>query len=199
MTWNFSLGIIKVMADDKKKDDGKAKEEKKATGGNPPNMILIILFIFVAAFGGTFLAFQLAPKTITVNQTVKEAREPTEQDHLPIYPLGDFVVNLADVSGSRFLKVSITAKLYSEDFEEFSKLTGEEKAGYTAKIEEDLHPLMPAIKDVVITSLSRKTSDEVIGYENKLALKVELKEHLNEIMHGEFKIYDIYFTDFIVQ
>ena len=188
------------MADDKKKEDPKAKEDsKKSTGGNPPNMILIILFIFVAAFGGTFLAFQLAPKTITVNQTVKETREPSEQDHLPIYPLGDFVVNLADVSGSRFLKVSITAKLYSEDFEEFANLKAEEKEGFTARIDEDLHPLMPAIKDVVITSLSRKTSDEVIGYENKLALKVELKEHLNEVMHGEFKIYDIYFTDFIVQ
>ncbi len=188
------------MADDKKKVDEKAKDEtKKPTGGNPPNMILIILFIFVAAFGGTFLAFQLAPKTITVNQTVHETREPSEQDHLPIYPLGDFVVNLADVSGSRFLKLSITAKVYSEDFEEYSKLEGEKKAEYTARIDEDLHPLMPAIKDVVITTLSRKTSEEVIGYENKLALKVELKEHLNEVMHGEFKIYDIYFTDFIVQ
>jgi flagellar basal body-associated protein FliL len=59
--------------------------------------------------------------------------------------------------------------------------------------------MMPAIKDVVITTLSRKKSDEVIGYENKIALKSELKEQLSNIMHGEFKIYDIYFTDFIVQ
>ena len=88
------------MADDK-------KSAPAATGGNPPNMIILIVFIFIAAFGGTFLAFQLAPKTITVNQTLKETREPNEGDHLPISPLGDFVVNLADVSGSRFLKISI--------------------------------------------------------------------------------------------
>lgn len=180
------------MADDK-------KTAAPATGGNPPNMIILIVFIFVAAFGGTFLAFQLAPKTITVNQTVKEQREPNEGDHLPITPLGDFVVNLADVSGSRFLKISITAKLYSEDFEEYSKLEGEEKHAYHLRIEEELQPMMPAIKDVVITSLSRKKSDEVVGYENKIALKAELKEQLSHVMHGEFKVYDIYFTDFIVQ
>ena len=183
------------MADDKEKK----KDKKESGGGNPPNMIVLILFIFVAAFGGTFLAFQLAPKTITVNQTIEEHREPNESDHLPIFPLGDFVVNLADVSGSRFLKLSITGKLYSEDFEHYAELEGEEKHAYHLRIEEDLQNVMPAIKDVIITSLSRKTSEEVVGYENKIALKEEMKESLDHVMHGEFKIYDIYFTDFIVQ
>lgn len=167
--------------------------------GNPPNMILIIIFIFVAAFGGTFLAFQMAPKTITVNQVVQEHREPHEGDHLPIFPIGDFVVNLADVSGSRFLKISLTAKVYSEDFEGYAELAGEEKHAYHMRIEEDFAHTMPAIKDVIITSLSRKTSEEVVGYENKLALKVELKEALSHVMHGEFQVYELYFTDFIVQ
>ena len=178
------------------------KEAKKTPAAPPsgsPNMIVLILFIFVAAFGGTFLAFQLAPKTITVNQTIEEHREPNESDHLPIFPLGDFVVNLADVSGSRFLKLSITGKLYSEDFEAYAELEGEEKHAYHLGIEEELQNVMPAIKDVIITSLSRKTSDEVIGYENKIAIKEELKESLDHVMHGEFKVFDIYFTDFIVQ
>lgn len=164
-----------------------------------PSMILLVLFVFIAAFGGCILAFQLLPKTITVNQTVHEAKEPDESAHLPIHPLGDFVVNLADVSGSRFLKLSITAKVYSEDFEKFAELGPEEKHAYLARIEEDLHPFIPAIKDVVITTLARKTADEVIGYENKIALKLELKEQLSHVMHGEFSIYDLYFTDFIVQ
>ncbi|MCE2928781.1 MAG: flagellar basal body-associated FliL family protein [Candidatus Caenarcaniphilales bacterium] len=182
-------------------DDKKPAEPKKpaASGGNPPNMILIILFIFVAAFGGTFLAFQLAPKTITVNQTVEEHREPQEGDLLPVMPIGDFVVNLADVSGSRFLKLSMTAKLYSENFEEYAHLEAEKKEAYHKQIEEEVGHNMAAIKDTVITTLSRKTSEEVVGYENKIALKEELKEQLNKVMHGEFKIYDIYFTDFIVQ
>ena len=164
-----------------------------------PNMILVIFFVFVAAFGGVILAFKLVPKMITVNQTIEEHREPNDHDHLPIHPIGDFVVNLSDLSGSRFLKVSITAKLYSEDFEEFASLSPEEQHGYDARIEHDLHPSTPAIKDVIITTLSRKKAEEVIGFENKLALKMELKENLNHVMHGEFKIYDLYFTDFIVQ
>ena len=184
------------MAEEKEK---KSKKDKGSGGGSGPNMIVLVIFIFVAAFGGTFLAFQLAPKTITINQTVEEHRDPNEKDHLPIFPIGDFVVNLADISGSRFLKLSITAKLFSEDFEEYAALEGEEKHAYHLRIEEDLQNVMPAIKDVVITSLSRKTSEEVIGYENKIALKEELKESLDHVMHGEFNIYDIYFTDFIVQ
>jgi len=182
-------------------DDKSKKEAKKpaATGGNPPNMILIIIFVFIAAFGGTFLSFQLAPKTITVNQTVEEAREPNEGDLLPTVPLGDFVVNLADVSGSRFLKISITAKIYSDDFEGYAELEGEKKHAYDLRMEEEIQHIGPAVKDVVITTLSRKTSEEVIGYENKIALKQELKENLNHVMHGEFKLYDLYFTDFIVQ
>ena len=67
------------------------------------------------------------------------------------------------------------------------------------KIEHDLSPSVPAIKDIIITTLSRKKAEEVIGFENKLAIKTELKENLNQALHGEFKIYDIYFTDFIVQ
>lgn len=184
------------MADAKEK---KKEREKPPAPSGSPNMIVLIIFIFVAAFGGTFLAFQLAPKTITVNQTVEEKREPNESDHLPIFPLGDFVVNLADLSGSRFLKLSITAKLYSDDFEEYAALEGEEKHAYHLQIEEKLQNLMPGIKDVIITSLSRKSSDEVIGYENKIALKSELKEALDHVMHGEYQIFDIYFTDFIVQ
>lgn len=174
---------------------------KAASGGGfgMVQMILLTVFVFAAAFGGSILAFQLMPKTVTVNQTIHEPKEPNEEDYLPMQSLGDFVVNLADVSGNRFLKMSITAKLYSEDFEEYAEMEGEEKLAYHAHIEEDISAFMPAIKDTVITVLSRKTADEVVGYENKIALKMELKEQLTHVMHGDFKVFDIYFTDFIVQ
>lgn len=179
-------------------EDVKAQTQVKVQPGGP-NMILMVLFVFVAAFGGAFLAFSLLPKTVSVNQTIEETREPNEGDHLPTYPLGDFVVNLADVSGNRFLKISLTAKVYSENFEEYEELDAEEKHAYQIEIEHDIAPAMPAIKDAIITSLSRKTAEEVSGYENKVALKIDLKEQLNHVLHGEFHIYDIYITDFIVQ
>jgi flagellar basal body-associated protein FliL len=179
-------------------DKGVTQAQVKVQAGGP-NMILMVLFVFVAAFGGAFLAFSLLPKNISVNQTIEEAREPHEGDHLPTYPLGDFVVNLADVSGNRFLKLSLTAKVYSEDFEEYAELEAEEKHAYHLEIEHDITPSMPAIKDVIITSLSRKTAEEISGYENKIALKIELKEQINQVLHGEFHIYDLYITDFIIQ
>lgn len=179
-----------------------SEEEKKAPAAKPsggPNIILIAILVFIGSFGGSILAFQILPKTVTVNQTIHEPADPDEHSMLPVQPVGDFVINLADVSGSRFLKMSLTAKLYSEDFEEYEALAGEEKHAYHARIEEDLAHSMPAIKDVIITSLSRKTANEVMGYENKLALKMELKEQLAHVMHGEFQVYDLYFTEFIVQ
>lgn len=174
------------------------KESKKAAPKGP-NIILIAVFVFVASFGGSVLAFTILPKTVTVNQTIEQAKEPHEGAHLPIHNMGDFVVNLSDVSGSRFLKISITAKVYSEDFEEYEELGHEEKLAYHMRIEEDFEHQMPEVKDVIISTLSRKSSKEVIGYENKVALKAELKENLAHVLHGEFNLYDIYFTDFIVQ
>ncbi len=180
-----------------------AEEEKnvkaKAVKAAGPNVILLTILVFIGSFGGSILSFQILPKTVTVNQTIHEAAEPDEHSQLPVQKIGDFVVNLSDVSGSRFLKMSLTAKLYSDDFEDYAGLEEEAKHAFHARIEQDLEHNLPAIKDAIITNLSRKTAEEVVGYENKLALKMELKEKLADVMHGEFKIFDLYFTDFIVQ
>lgn len=176
-----------------------ADEEKNNSAPQGPNTIITVLIVFVAAFGGGILASYLTPKTINVNQTVEEHREPNEGDVLPTAPIGDFVVNLADVSGSRFLKLSLTAKLYSEDFEGYAEMDHKSKEEYHVRLEHEIEHSMAAIKDTIITSLSRKKAEEVVGYENKIALKLELKEALSHAMHGEFHIYDLYFTEFIVQ
>jgi flagellar protein FliL len=68
-----------------------------------------------------------------------------------------------------------------------------------AAVEHDLAKSMPAIKDLVISTLSTKTAEELASYETKLALKEEMVEEMNKLLHGKYRVFDLYFTDFIIQ
>jgi len=190
-----------------KKEDSKTEEKKsESVGLSVGTMVMMTIFTFVACVGATFVTFQLIPPSINVEQIVKEqAEKPAHGAHLPVYPLGEFVVNLADPGGSRFLKTSITVKLYSvdPDAESHDEGGGGGHGGggdpQHLAIEADLHNAMPAIKDLIISTLSRKTVDELSDYDAKLAVKEELVEEINHVLHGTYRIYDLYFTDFIIQ
>ena len=62
-----------------------AQATTKVVQSGGPNLVLIIAFVFIAAFGGVLLAFQMVPKMITVNQTIEEHRDPNPSDNLPVY------------------------------------------------------------------------------------------------------------------
>lgn len=199
------------MADEQQAPDKKEADAEKKPGSvgiSIGSMLIQTVFTFLACFGASYLAGQMMPKTINVEKIIHQAEKPATGTNLPVYALGDFVVNLADPGGSRFLKTSITAKLYytapeGEGHAEEGGGGGGHGGGdvdpVTAAIEHDLHHSMPAVKDLVITTLSRKTADELQNYETKLVLKEELVEELNHILHGDYRVYDLYFTDFIVQ
>lgn len=197
------------MSEEAKDKDAKAgKDQKPASVGiSFVSMLIQTVLTFMACFGASYFAFQMTPKSINIENIIHQASKPATGTNLPVYPLGDFVVNLADPGGSRFLKTSITAKLYSTEPEGEGHKEEGGGGGHgggdvdpeTAAIEHDLHHSMPAVKDLVISTLSRKTADELQNYDVKLSLKEELVDELNHILHGDFRVYDLYFTDFIVQ
>ncbi len=203
------------MSDDKKAAE-KEKAVKPAGGGGGINIVAILIqtvLTFAACFGACFLTFQITPKSINVEQIIKQVERPESGSNLPVYSLGEFVVNLADPGGSRFLKTSITVKVYSNEPEEEGGEHGkkeEKKEGgghggaegadpVVAEIEHDLAHSMPALKDLVISTLSAKTADELSSYDTKLALKEEMVSEMNNLLHGKYKVFDLYFTDFIIQ
>jgi flagellar basal body-associated protein FliL len=102
---------IDVMADDKKAaDKAPVAEKAKPVGLSITSMLMQTVLTFVACFAACFLTFQIVPKAINVEQIIKQVEKPDSDANLPVYSLGEFVVNLADPGGTRFLKTASTRK-----------------------------------------------------------------------------------------
>jgi len=98
--------------------------------------------------------------------------------------LESFTVNLADTEQNAFLRVGIDLGLNQE----LPDSKGAEKAS----------PLIPRIRDTLLTILSAWPSNALLAQDGKAKLKQELLRALQERV-PELGITEVYFTDFLVQ
>ncbi len=94
--------------------------------------------------------------------------------------LDPFVVNLADTSESRFVKVTIKLKLA--------------EAGDPKEVEAEL----PSIRDSLLILLSSKEFSSIRTVQGKLELRDEIIERINTVLNGP-KVAAVFFTEFVVQ
>ena len=94
-----------------------------------------------------------------------------------------FLVNLADMESTRFLKV--TFRLGLDDAK-----SGEE---YTSD-----PVILAATRDKIISLLSTKTAEEILTLEGKERLRKEIREQVNSIL-PKGKIVEVFIMDFVVQ
>ena len=143
----------------------------------------VMIVLVVVLLGGGFAAKTFLLKPPPVDETAL-AKEPG-----PIYTLVDpFVVNLADAGTPHFAKVGLAIRL--------SKLSAHAvppvKGDVPPKIEDDAE-----VRDIVIATLSSKTSDELETTAGRAAVKREIMEAINH--ETELKIVAVYYTEFAVQ
>jgi flagellar FliL protein len=168
----------------KKEVDGENPEVPEA-GKKKSKKLLIIILVFVLLLlgGGVFgvYYFFLAPKAPSAEELAKiEVEKNKKPEILPVFSLKPFVVNLADGKGRRYLKVSMKLELSSDE------------------LLEEVEKRQPQIRDVILTLLSSKTSDEVNSMEGKFLLRQEIIKRVNTfIITG--KITKIYLEEFVVQ
>ncbi len=93
--------------------------------------------------------------------------------------LEPFVVNLADPMGRRYLKITMDVEV---------------EPGVSA----ELTTAMAKIKDSLLLLLSSKTFSEISSMDQKIELKNEIMERLNQVV-GPGKIKNVYFTEFVIQ
>lgn len=96
-----------------------------------------------------------------------------------VLPLPEFVVNLSDPSGKRYLKLGMEVEVNAD--------VSREIAAQSAKI-----------RDAVIMLLAGKSFTDVSSPEGKVLLKAEVAARLNQIL-GAQRVVRVYFTDFVVQ
>lgn len=97
-----------------------------------------------------------------------------------IYKMDPLIVNLADKETLHYLKI----KIELESMEE--------------KPNEEFEKRLPQIRDNILLLLSMKGRTALMDAEGKNKLRAEIREKVNQVLRN-FKIKDIYFTEFLIQ
>ncbi len=173
------------MADEKTEEATPKKKSKLLL------IVIILLLLLLAGGGGAayFLFIKKKPAPAPKNAAqapgqAAPAAAPAGPSAPPVKTIIDhlstFIVNLADQSGSRYLKVTMDLSLSNE------------------AVKKEIEDKMPMIRDTIITILSNKYYNDIATPAGKLTLKRELISRLNVAL-TKGRILDIYFTDFVVQ
>lgn len=167
------------MAANKKKDAEEVPEKKK--GGKLKLLIVIVVLLILLGAGG-FAAwkFFFQPEGNSEgNATAETETAPKEVAPPEVVKFDPFIVNLADSMGRRYLKITMDVEVAT---------------GTSA----ELTAALPKAKDSLLLLLSSKTFAEISSMDQKLELKNEIIERLNQVV-GKGKIKNVYFTEFVVQ
>jgi flagellar FliL protein len=159
-----------------------------ALGGSLGKVALIVVVVVISSIGGGVVSWVLIVQTGMLPQTAgshdpenADIREMMENG--AVVGLDPFVVNLADTDAPRYLRVTIS--LLVDDRNEVEEVV--ENATMLSKT-----------RDVILKTLSRKRSDEIIDEEGKNHLRTEILERL-EPYYEEPRIVDVMFTEFVIQ
>jgi flagellar FliL protein len=156
--------------DEKPGDQESSQQEQKSS---PLKLIILVVLVLLLGGGGFFgyMKFFRAPSAPSATAHVEES---------VIQEMGNFLVNLADPGGKRYLKINIQMELTgNKALQEITRRNFE-------------------VRDSILMLLSSKEFDEVGTPIGKMNLKKELLSRLNKLLRdGQVK--EIYFTEFLVQ
>lgn len=171
-------------------ESGEPKKKKKKGGKLKLIIIILLLLIILGVLGGAGYMMFLKPKPeeTAENAPAKKSAAPKKEKKKEgtgigmLYPLENFIVNMADSGGTRYLRVTLQLEL--DDTKK--------------KFVEALDMRKPQLRDAILTVLASKRYEEVSSAQGKLILKQELLRRLNSLI-TEGSIVNIYFTEFVAQ
>jgi len=140
-------------------------------------LISAVLVLSLVSAGATFYVIM----SKTTPATKKVIVEKPELG--PVQSLGEFTVNLAAPTEQHYLRANVVLEM---DY------------GSSLKLTEEVDKRLPQIKDIVLSSLSSKTSIQLADPENREALKKELRDRINAILNRG-QIAKVFFTSFAIQ
>jgi len=151
-------------------------EIKKKGNGLKIGIIVLLVLVVVggAAFGGMYFLSKKSTSTATKTAKAVEVNEIT-------YPLDEFLLNLMDEDGRRYLKVKVII-----GYEDNKDLTAELETTKTS-----------IIRDAIIETLRAKKTTDFSGTGIDI-IKKQLVTNINSKL-TKGKISHIYFSDILVQ
>lgn len=149
-------------------------------------IILLLLLIILAGAGFAGYKF-IMPMFFNSEQSTAAEQPATPpsggnalQNNNPVVSLPPFMVNLADPLGRRYIKLTVDVEVNSPEA--------------AAELEKS----SPKVRDAVNMLLSSKSYADLAPSENKILLKSEIVERLNQILGGP-KVARVYFVDMVIQ
>lgn len=212
--------------DAKPKTDNIAKDAKAAPGGVDGTKLLIVntittivicvLFIGVNYFvQANFMNEKMTALMASIGGGDASADGSAESDEVErglILDLGDFVLNLSDVTSRRYLKANVAIELTKKEGDPDPTAPaeggegghgghggGEGAADPMKAIQAEMDQFKPSIRDAVISTLSSKTSDELSSIAGKEEAKEQIKEAVDAIFAGDRQVLRVSFGNFIIQ
>ncbi len=151
-------------------------QEKEIKKFNKKKLLIFLMIgIFIIIVAGS-MVFLMGFK----KESEKEAKERYNPKNTVLYQMEPIVVNLFDPTGKRYLQLRLTLELLNK------------------KLEEEIKAREPQIMDIIISTLSSKTPEEVLQPEAKEMIKQELLGKINTSFGKEI-VLNIYITQYIVE
>ncbi|GBD91560.1 flagellar basal body-associated protein FliL [bacterium BMS3Abin04] len=175
---------------DEKEEKKEVTEKKKGINkkvfivGLPLFIVQLVIVYFVT------VNFLVKPATVSngkekvgteQSESAKKESSGESEDNGQsfIFPIKDLIINPARTGGKRLLLLSVGFDVNSEE----AKKTLEEKE--------------IALRDMIISTLSRKTLSELSGPAQKDSLKAELSARLKKIV-PKLKVKHVYFSKYVI-
>ena len=110
-----------------------------------------------------------------------EGETPIEQvTYGFMFPLDPFIVNLREIGGTKFLKVSVSLKMSAPE------------------VHLELRKNILKLRDSILFLLSSKSFEDIDSFQDKSKLEDEIMVRVNKFLTAG-KVNGAYFTEFIVQ
>lgn len=170
-----------------KRGDAAANEAGDETASGlkkrgPMKMILLGGVVLVLLAGGyvAYTTFLARPTSEAKASARPAAKEGDRSDMGPIIPMKTFIVNLADTSGKRYLKLTMELEISNKE------------------IQAEIAQRQPQMRDSILVLLSSKRYTDISTSRGKNELRSQIIARLNKLLpRGEVK--QLYFTEFVVQ
>lgn len=210
--------MVRPTDDKLNKDLGKTPME--------PGMLMLIsnavmLLVILVAFFVMYMLFNsamdkklqaLAPDQEQAQIDEDEEEGAKKEDGI-LLELEDTLLNLSDSPARKYLKVGVAMEISktSEEIEAIHAAANAKPSGGhgghgggapvdpNVEIIATIERYKPIIKDVIISVLSSKTSDELLSQTGKEIAKEEIAESVNAIFEGKRNVMRVSFGQFVIQ
>jgi flagellar FliL protein len=157
-----------------------AEEKTQEKKGGKLKWIIMIVVLLLLAGGGAFAYFTFFAGSSDPAQTDQTTKAEEVPKDVQVVTLPTFLVNLSDPLGRRYLKMTLDVEVINP------------------KVAEELNKSTARVQDAMILLLSSKSYADLAPLENKLLLKNEIVDRLNQILGGS-KVRQVYFTEMVIQ